>query len=52
MLTAIDAMEKEGMKALVLDVRQNPGGLLSSAIDISNLFVEEGKNLLQIEIQG
>ncbi|MFJ7826402.1 S41 family peptidase [Psychrobacillus sp. NPDC096623] len=52
LLTAIEAMEKEGMKALVLDVRQNPGGLLSSAIDISNLFVEEGKNILQIEIQG
>lgn len=52
LLTAIDSMEKEGMKALVLDVRQNPGGLLSSAIDISNLFVEEGKNLLQIEIQN
>jgi carboxyl-terminal processing protease len=52
LLTAIDSMEEEGMKALVLDVRQNPGGLLSSAIDISNLFVEEGKNLLQIEIQG
>ena len=51
LLTAIESMEKEGMKALVLDVRQNPGGLLSSAIDISNLFVEEGKNLLQIEIQ-
>ena len=51
LLTAIDSMEKEGMKALVIDVRQNPGGLLSSAIDISNLFVEEGKNLLQIEIQ-
>lgn len=52
LLKAIESMEKEGMKALVLDVRQNPGGLLSSAIDISNLFVEEGKNLLQIEIQG
>ena len=51
LLTAIESMEKEGMKALVIDVRQNPGGLLSSAIDISNLFVEEGKNLLQIEIQ-
>lgn len=52
LLTAIDSMEKEGMKALVLDVRQNPGGLLTSAIDISNLFVDEGKNLLQIEIQN
>ena len=52
LLAAIDSMKKEGMKALVLDVRQNPGGLLSSAIDISNLFVEEGKNLLQIEIQN
>ena len=43
LLAAIKEMEKLGMKGLVLDVRQNPGGLLESAIDISNLFVEDGK---------
>ncbi|MFF2752854.1 S41 family peptidase [Psychrobacillus sp. NPDC058041] len=52
LLKAIDEMNKQGMKALVLDVRQNPGGLLNRAIDISNLFVEDGKPILQIEDKG
>ncbi|MGN7477416.1 S41 family peptidase [Solibacillus silvestris] len=41
--------EKQGMKGIVLDVRQNPGGFLKAAIDISNLFVEEGKTIVQIQ---
>ncbi|SIT80635.1 lmo1851 family serine protease [Edaphobacillus lindanitolerans] len=52
LLAAIEDMEKDGMKGMVVDVRQNPGGLLNSAIDISNLFVEEGKPLFQIENKG
>lgn len=41
--------ETKGMKAIVLDVRQNPGGFLKAAIDISNLFVEQGKTIVQIQ---
>lgn len=41
--------EKEGMKGIVIDVRQNPGGYLKAAIDISNLFVEQGKTIVQIQ---
>lgn len=41
--------ESLGMKGIVLDVRQNPGGYLNGAIDISNMFVEEGKAIVQIE---
>lgn len=52
LLTAIDEMKKQGMKALVVDVRQNPGGLLDRAIDISNLFVKDGEPILQIEDKG
>ena len=40
-------MEAEGIKGLVVDVRQNPGGILDAAIEISDLFVEKGKNLFQ-----
>ena len=40
---ALESLKKEGMKALVLDLRDDPGGLLSSAVEISDLFVEEGK---------
>lgn len=52
LLEAISSMEEQGMKAMAIDVRQNPGGLLSTAIQISNLFVEEGEGLFQIEEKG
>ena len=52
LLSAISEMEEAGMQALVLDVRQNPGGLLTSAIDISNLFVEDGTPLFQTKEKG
>ncbi len=51
LLKAITDMEEKGMKAMVLDVRQNPGGLLTSAIDISNLFVDAGKPLFQTKVK-
>jgi carboxyl-terminal processing protease len=40
--SALKQLKAEGMKALVLDLRFNPGGLLKSAIDISDLFISEG----------
>jgi carboxyl-terminal processing protease len=36
-------LHKEGMKGLVLDLRGNPGGLLKAAVEISNLFLSEGR---------
>lgn len=52
LLAALEQMESEGMEMLLLDVRQNPGGLLDVAVDIASLFVEEGQPVLQIEQQG
>jgi carboxyl-terminal processing protease len=37
--TKLDDMEKQGMQALVLDLRYNPGGLLNSAVDVAGLFL-------------
>ena len=31
------------MSALILDLRNNPGGVLGSAVGISDLFLESGK---------
>src|SRR5207249_4449592 len=31
-----------GLKGLILDLRFNPGGLLTSAVDIADLFVDDG----------
>lgn len=35
-------MVKEGITSLIVDVRSNPGGLLSSVIDVSDLFMDSG----------
>jgi carboxyl-terminal processing protease len=35
-------LKKKGIKGLVLDLRFNPGGLLDSARDISDLFIDDG----------
>ena len=40
---ALKESKAAGMKGLVLDLRFNPGGLLSQATAISDLFIEEGK---------
>ena len=38
----MEELEKQGMKGLVLDLRNNPGGLLRSAVDVANLFLTDG----------
>ena len=41
--TAWEEIRRHGEpNGLILDLRYNPGGLLTSAVDISNLFVREG----------
>ena len=42
MKDAVTKLSKEGVKGLVLDLRFNPGGLLTSAIQISDLFIDDG----------
>jgi carboxyl-terminal processing protease len=44
---AIDAMRGEGMQALVLDLRNNPGGLLDQGVAISDLFLERGQAIVE-----
>lgn len=36
---SLDALEEQGMEALILDLRFNPGGLLNSAVDVCSLFL-------------
>ena len=40
---AMETLTENGMKGLVLDLRDNPGGLLSQATQIADMFIEEGK---------
>jgi carboxyl-terminal processing protease len=43
---SLDELKAEGMKQLVLDLRNNPGGLLNQAVDISNLFISDNKKIV------
>src|SRR5260370_30841955 len=42
----VDGLQKAGMKGLILDLRANPGGLLDSAVEVSSMFIPEGKNIV------
>lgn len=42
----IELKEKSGAKALILDLRGNPGGLLIEAVDVVNLFVNKSQEVV------
>ena len=41
-----DLQKEQEMKGLILDLRSNPGGLLNESVDIVNLFVEKGEEVV------
>lgn len=43
MKEAVDKLTAQGMQGLVLDLRFNPGGLLDSAVEICDMFIDDGK---------
>lgn len=43
---AFHELKGKGMKKLILDVRDNPGGLLDMAINISNFFIPKGREIV------
>lgn len=42
-ISAFKDLKKQGAEEIILDLRGNPGGLLSEAINIANIFVPEGE---------
>ncbi len=46
---AINALQKQGMKSLVLDLRNNPGGLLPQAIEVVSRFVPRGQTVVSVK---
>jgi carboxyl-terminal processing protease len=47
---ALDELQKQGMQALILDLRNNPGGLLNSAVDVCSQFLPP--NTVVVSTQG
>jgi carboxyl-terminal processing protease len=38
----VEQLEKDGVRGLILDLRNNPGGLLRSAVEVADLFLIDG----------
>jgi carboxyl-terminal processing protease len=49
---ALGAILKKGFNGLILDLRNNPGGLLNEAISTASQFLSEGKVLLEKDADG
>lgn len=49
---AVSRLEKQGANAYILDLRNNPGGLLQAGIDIARLWLDEGTIVYTVNRQG
>jgi carboxyl-terminal processing protease len=49
---AIREATASGAKGLIIDVRDNPGGLLSSAVDVTSTFLKDGLVLSEVDASG
>lgn len=52
MLGAAADFKEKGVKRVVLDLRSNPGGLLTTAVDMSSMWLPRGKTVLQEKRSG
>ena len=43
---AVSKLKEQGAKKIVFDIRDNPGGLLNEAVNISNLFIDKGLDVV------
>jgi carboxyl-terminal processing protease len=43
---ALTKLKEQGAKKIVFDIRDNPGGLLNESVNISNLFVDKGLDIV------
>jgi carboxyl-terminal processing protease len=49
---AINRLEKQGAQAYILDLRNNPGGLLQAGIEIARFWLDEGAIVYTVNRQG
>lgn len=49
---AISTLEGQGVEAYVLDLRQNPGGLLHASTEIARMWLEQGSIVSTVNRQG
>ncbi len=47
--SALGELNEQGAKGVILDLRFDPGGLLDSAVEVSNMFLTGGKRIVSTE---
>ena len=52
LLELLDGARNAGLEQLIIDVRDNPGGLLRATVDTTGEFIDEGVILRQIDREG
>ncbi|MGK7957811.1 MAG: carboxyl-terminal processing protease CtpA [Crocosphaera sp.] len=52
MAEAIENLEKEGAQGYILDLRNNPGGLLQAGIEVARLWMDQGTIVYTVNRQG
>ncbi len=48
----IESIEEDGVQGLIIDVRGNPGGLLTETVEVTDLFLDEGVIIVQVDRDG
>lgn len=46
---AVEGLLSRGMKSLVIDLRTNPGGLLSEGVKVADLFLDPGQRIVSMK---
>lgn len=46
---AVKKLRQKGAKSFIVDVRDNPGGLMTTALQMASMFVKNGKNIMQVQ---
>ena len=49
---ALERFERSQGVGIILDLRNNPGGLVSSVVDVASQFIEDGLVLYQVDAKG
>ena len=52
LVKALERFERSQGVGLVLDLRNNPGGLVSSVVDVTSQFIKDGLVLYQVDAKG
>src|SRR5579872_1603790 len=50
--TAVEKLEQEGAKGIVLDMRDNGGGIVDQALAVSGLFLPEGQEIVSVRARN